>query len=136
MKYPQEIEQTGIKIANLSREINAIRGDMRELEIEQVGEVLSASDPETGKPLFTNDKQRDYALAVRLAEDGQYNALKANLAERELEKGIAAAKLERLRGEFKLHLIERQAEYIGLDAFESIAESLDKIATHGVGVKS
>jgi hypothetical protein len=108
--YPEQIEQTAINIANLAREINAIRSDMREIEIEQMGEVLSATDSATMKPLFSNDKQRDYALAVRLGDDGQYCALKVSLAERELEKGIAAAKLERLRAEFKLHLLDRQAD--------------------------
>src|SRR5437868_2861178 len=84
MNYPELIEQAAIDLAELTKEINAIRVDLREVEIEQLGEVLSASDPETQKPIFTNDKQRDYALAVRLQDDTRHQALRASLADREV----------------------------------------------------
>jgi hypothetical protein len=132
MHYPELIEAAACDVAELTKEINAIRIDMREIEIEQIGEVLSACDEASGKPIFTNDKQRDYALAARLQDHTQYRHLRATLADKEMEKGTTAARLERLRGEFKLHLIEASA---GSDWLSGIAESLDKIATNGVPVK-
>lgn len=114
MDYPAEIERTMVDLAHLARETSDIRGEMREIEIEQLSHVLSACDPETQKPLFTNDKQRDHALAVRLTEQAQYASLKASLAGKELEKGIMTAKLERLRGEFKEHLLDRQMQVAGV----------------------
>jgi len=95
--------------AELAKEIGDIRTDLRDIEIEQTIEVLTVKD-ESGKALFTNDKQRDTALATRLMEHPRHCKLKADLSERELERGIAAAKLERLKGEFKLHLLDRQEE--------------------------
>jgi hypothetical protein len=134
--YPELIEQAATDVAELTKEINAIRVEMREFEVEQLGEVLSASDEATGKPLFTNDKQRDYALAVRITDNATYQSLRASLADKELAKGIAQAKLERLRGEFKLHLLDRQEgiQAIG-EWLADIAEAMDKIATHGVATK-
>ena len=109
MNYPAEIEQTATRIAELVKEIGDIRTDLRDIETEQVVEVLTAKD-ESGKALFTNDKQRDTALATRLMEHPRHCKLKADLSEGELEKAIAGAKLERLRGEFKLHLLDRQEQ--------------------------
>lgn len=92
---------------------------MNEIEIIETLDIAATKTGE-GKPLYSNETTRTAALALRLLGNGDYTDLKEALARAERKRQELTARLERLRGEFKLALVERQAEIAAL-ASPSIA---------------
>ena len=60
-------------------------------------------EPTTGKRLFTNDKAREIEIRRRQRESAEWRLWAARLDDIEGQGRAAAAKLERIRGEFSLH---------------------------------
>lgn len=108
MSYPETIEQTALKLADTTQEITTLRERMNEIEIVETLDIAAAKNGE-GKPLYSNETTRSAALALRLVGNEDYTELKETLARAERKRQELTARLERLRGEFKLYLVERQA---------------------------
>ena len=72
---------------------------MRALELQIILDVTTAKDPETGKLLLTNEKQREAAIATTLAES-EIRELATELGDLEQDRLRLQARLERLRMSF------------------------------------
>jgi hypothetical protein len=105
--HPQEIELILCDVAELSARVAGIREDMRIVEMRALADVLSETS-EAGKPVYSNDKQRDVALTARLFADKEYRDWQYELRTLDLERQIKLARVERLRAEWNLYLIEQQ----------------------------
>lgn len=107
MEYPQQIEATFLEIALIDEELKQRRNAVRTIELEVTFDVTSAKD-ENGKLILTNEKQREGAIAKMLAEHEGYNQLAKQLSNLEHDRVVCQARLERLRMELKLHILEAE----------------------------
>jgi molecular chaperone GrpE (heat shock protein) len=78
------------------------------LELQITLDVTTAKDPTTGKLLLTNEKQRDAAIAQALADESEYAELAEQLSNLEQDRLRLQARLERLRMEFKVEMLEAE----------------------------
>lgn len=108
MNYPEQIEQTSLKLAETSQELASLREHLAGIEAIAVLDIASAKTPE-GKPLYSNDTTRSAALTLRLRDDSEAVEVKGMIERAEQKRSELFARLERLRGEFKLSLVEQQA---------------------------
>ncbi|HXG66560.1 MAG TPA: hypothetical protein VNO70_15780 [Blastocatellia bacterium] len=110
--YPKEIEALSLELAEATSDLAAVREQMEVEEMETLSTILHARD-EAGKPLYGNDKARDIARHRALRDSDTYRQYQ--LMERGLEarKAAIAAKLERLRKEFSIALLEFEATQLG-----------------------
>jgi hypothetical protein len=107
--YPELIEQTLIEIETWRQEIQDLRRVAAEIKETTRITILNAKN-EAGKALYSNDQARDAQLVAELAKDEMYQGAVSQLDKKEYQKAVSEARLERLRGEFKLYLIDRQQE--------------------------
>lgn len=107
MDYPARIESVSLTIAAKSREMADLRNKISLQESIATLEVLNAKD-EHSKPLYSNETARSAAIKLALAANPEYQELERKLAAIEMERAQGYASLERLRGEFKLYLLDRQ----------------------------
>jgi hypothetical protein len=108
MNYPHEIEKAITELSEKTFYIAELREAIDRIELEECALVLDEKD-EAGKPKYSNETARKAALAARMASHADYSQLKSLLKVAESSKALLGAKLERLRGEFKLHLLDRLA---------------------------
>ena len=78
------------------------------LELQITLDVTTAKDPESGKLLLTNEKQREAAIATTLAESEEYAELATELGNLEQDRLRLQARLERLRMEFRVEMLEAE----------------------------
>jgi hypothetical protein len=114
--YPEEIESAAKDVAGLTALRDVAREDLEEITDKITGEVLAATDPITGKPSFTNDRARDLAIRERCRASEEWRERSRRTEEAELKRAEAAARLERLRGEFSLQKLERRERVAAIDA--------------------
>lgn len=114
--YPQEIEEQAIALEQITRRRDEAREKMEEVTDLITRDVLNMVDAETGKLRFTNDKARDLAIRERQRASGEYQKWATIAANAEISRAEAAARLERLRGEFSLSKIERRERIAAIDA--------------------
>ena len=106
---PERIEQLALQQAAKSREVQDLREQISQRESAATLEILNARDEE-GRPLYTNETARNAALKLALAANTRYTELERRLVTVETERATLLANLERARNEFRLHLLDRQAE--------------------------
>ena len=111
--YPELIEQTLIEIETWRQEIQDLRRVTAEIKETKRITILNAKN-EAGKALYSNDQARDAQLVAELAKDEMYQGAVSQLDKKEYQKAVSEARLERLRGEFKLYLLDRQQEVMTL----------------------
>lgn len=110
--YPSAIEATAIahhaaaKTLEQRRELAALRA------CELKTEVLNAKN-EQGKPAYSNETARECAIADALASDQDYQSLIEEADQAERLKVELSAKLERLRAEYRVALIDYEADRLG-----------------------
>lgn len=104
----EQIESYLIQLEAVNQEIRDLRGNLALIEAEETFKIATEKDVETNKPLYPNDKLRDAALTQALALHAGYNSHADQLKEKEKSKVYLSAQIERLRGEFKLGLLDRQ----------------------------
>lgn len=76
-------------------------------------DVLTAKDKATSKALYTNDTARECAVNKLLSERDGYNDLKASERHIETVKAERNTRLDRLRKEFEIALLDWEAERLG-----------------------
>ena len=108
MNLPEEIENTFLELAAFDERIKQRRSRVRSLELQITLDVTTAKDPETGKLLLTNEKQREAAIANQLADSVEYDELATELGNLEQDRLRLQARLERLRMEFKVEMLEAE----------------------------
>lgn len=105
--HPTEIELILCDVAELSARLAGLREDMRIVEMRALAAVLAEVN-EAGKPVYSNDKQRDVALTALLFADKEYRDWQFEVRTLDLERQLKLARVERLRAEWNLYLIEQQ----------------------------
>ncbi|MEW6212285.1 MAG: hypothetical protein AB1631_28410 [Acidobacteriota bacterium] len=107
--YPEEIETALLKLADFNDQIADLRDELGKIEVREKMEILFARN-EDGKLRYTNDAQRELALELALGAIVEYVDWKDKLRQVERQREELKAHIERLRGEFKLALLDRQDE--------------------------
>jgi hypothetical protein len=108
MNLPEEIENTFLELAAFDERIKSRRARVRSIELQITLDVTTAKDPTTGKLLLSNDKQRESAVASALTEDSEYAEIAEQLSNLEQDRLRLQARLERLRMEFKVEMLEAE----------------------------
>lgn len=106
---PEQIEGTACLLATQTRALAESRERWAELEAAEVLAIAQAQNA-AGKPAFTNEAARHAELVLRLSRQPESRALKELMTETEAARQQTLALLERQRNEFKVALLERQAE--------------------------
>lgn len=114
--YPQEIEEQSNILDQITRRRDDARDHLEAVTDEITRMVLTETDPETGKPRHTNDKARDLAIRERQRASGVYQGWATAEREAEIERAVASARLERLRGEFSESKLQRRERIAAIDA--------------------
>jgi len=109
LDYPERIEAVSLTIAAKNREMTDLRNQLDLKQSAATLEILNAKD-EQARPLYSNETARTAAIKLALAANTRYQELERKLAAAEMDRAAAFASLERLRGEFKLYLLDRQQE--------------------------
>jgi ribosomal 50S subunit-associated protein YjgA (DUF615 family) len=115
MNYPELIEQTSLGLAEKARTVAELRERLAEIEAIETLAIANAKTSE-GKPQFSNEATRSAELVLRLGRNDDVVAIKRTLAQLEGERAKSSARVERMRGEFKIALLERQAEIATMNA--------------------
>jgi hypothetical protein len=112
-EYPEQIENAALALHEASQQLQSVREEIGRLECQVKAEVLTAKDGASGKVLYSNDTARDCAVNKLLSEHPGYNDLKASERQIEAVKAERSARLERLRKEFEIALLDYEAERLG-----------------------
>ncbi len=102
-----QIELAANDLAELNYQLQLDREALAALEAERSLQILDARN-DVGKPLYSNEMARANALTLQLRQHTDYQFRLANIRATEQERARLQASLERLRGLFKVELIERQ----------------------------
>lgn len=105
MNYPEEIEGTYLEIAATREQIKRRRAKIRSLEIDITVEATTAKGPDN-KLLLSNDLMRKAAVEKMVGESEEFSGLAEELGHLEQDEDRLQARLERLRLEVKLHILE------------------------------
>jgi hypothetical protein len=114
--YPQEIEEQSITLQQTTERRDEAKAHLEEITDVITGDVLRMTDPDTGKPAFTNDKARELGVRERQRASGEYQKWASILQTAEFERAAAAARLERLRGEFSESKLARRERVAAIEA--------------------
>jgi len=109
VNYPSDIEKTVLELAECNRQSAELRERLAATESLIIQDIAVAKTPE-GRPQFSNESVRAAELTLRMRDDAEATDIKAQIERGEMQRQQHLARLERLRGEFKIHLLERQAE--------------------------
>ena len=108
-EHPQKIEELQIELARVSAELQTIREEIGSREALLTLDVVTAKD-ESGKPLYSNESLRAAALTLAKEQSVELNELKIREKTLDQTRSEMFARLERLRLEFKLFLLDREFE--------------------------
>jgi len=115
MNYPEQIEDVALQLSQRTREVQDLREQVTLRESAATLEVLNARD-EQGRALYSNETARNAAIKLALSSNNNYQELERRLTAAETERSQLLARIERLRGEFRLHLLDRQQEIAAMGA--------------------
>ena len=102
-----QIELAANDLAELNYQLQLDREELTAIEAEISLQILDAKT-DVGKPLYPNETARANALTLQLRQHTDYQFRLTNIRATEQERARLQAGLERLRGLFKVELIERQ----------------------------
>jgi hypothetical protein len=101
LSLPGKMEEQKQKIRQL-REISTEKEQVRALKEAMImSEVVSETNPNTGKPAFSNDTARNTEKLRRLATDVEYQQIAKEAKESEMTVNAAQDELDGLYNEFK-----------------------------------
>jgi seryl-tRNA(Sec) selenium transferase len=106
-EHPEKIEQISLEIADLNERLQSLRERIGKHEALMTLEIVTAKD-EQGKALYPNESLRSAALVLSKDNSAELQSLIAEERETERRRAETFARLERLRLEFKLFLLDRQ----------------------------
>lgn len=109
INYPTHIEKASLDLAQVQREAATLRERFAEIESILTLEIANAKSAE-GKPHYSNEASRSAELTLRLRDNEDATEIKRMLERADESRNQKLARLERLRGEFKIHLLDKQAE--------------------------
>jgi hypothetical protein len=112
-EYPERIEDAALALHEISEQLQSVREGLGWIECQVKADVLMARDEAAGKALYSNDTARECAASKLLSEREGYNDLKASERRTEAVKAERSARLERLRKEFEIALLDYEAERLG-----------------------
>lgn len=112
-EYPEQIESAALSLHEVNEQLQSVREEIGQIEIQVKADVLTAKDEGTGKALYSNDTARECAVNKLFSERDGFNDLKASERHIEKVKAERSARLERLRKEFEIALIDLEAERLG-----------------------
>ena len=114
--YPQEIEEQSLAVTRLTSERDAAQEALAVSTDAIMRYVLTVLDPETGKPLYSNDKTRDLAVREKCRNSPDWTERDERLRLAELARAGSQARLERLRGEFSESKLARRERIVNMEA--------------------
>lgn len=115
MDYPERIEALAVQLAAKTREVQDLREQIGLRESSATLEVLNARDAEN-RPLHSNETSRNAAIQLALAASAKHQEAARRVAAAETERAGLQANVERLRNEFRLHLLDRQQEIAAMNS--------------------
>lgn len=107
--HPQQIEGLMCDVADMNSHIQAKREQLNIIEAAAQIEIYTAKDAD-GKLLFSNDNLRKANYTSLIAENKEYCEISHSLTTIERERLYHLAKIERLKLEFRLFLLDRETE--------------------------
>lgn len=107
MEHPQQIEKALNDIAFIDDQLRQRRQAIRKIELDVTLDIAGARG-EDGKLICTNEKQREGAIAKMLEESSDYRELGKGVGELERDRAALMARLERLRLEVRLEILEAE----------------------------
>lgn len=107
--YPKQIENLSVDVARWNHFIETTRAKISSIESRLQLEITTARTID-GKPVFTNDTARGAAFTKACDECDELQILIAERRTHEFTRAEKLAKLERLRLEFKLFLLDRHEQ--------------------------
>jgi len=112
LAYPAEIRRHQEAAAVARRAVEEARGELQLQESILMAEIVSATDPKTGKALFSNDAARRAELEKRKSTSADYQAAAKKLADAEEALRSAELEVEQLKHEFSAvrHAVDMQRE--------------------------
>jgi hypothetical protein len=111
-EYPARIEATSLALHVASKVLER-RRDLSSLHASDMKLEIVNAKTEAGRPLYSNETARECAVADALARDEEYQHFTEECDEAERLKVELAAKLERLRAEYRFALIDHEADRLG-----------------------
>ena len=111
-EYPSLIEATALALHVASKVLER-RRELSSLHASEVKLEIINARTEAGKPLYSNETARECAIADALARDEEFHHFIEECDEAERLKVELAAKLERLRTEYRITLIDHEADRLG-----------------------
>jgi hypothetical protein len=116
--YPAEIEAALVKLAEDNKELMAEKLLLSLIEARELLAITQERNTQ-GKALFGNEEMRAAALVIRLSESDEHFQTLTRITTIEIERANINAEIERLRGEFKLHLLNRREQIATKEAAAS-----------------
>lgn len=112
LAYPEQLRQHQEAAAAARRAVEEARGELQLQESILMAEIVSATDPKTGKALFSNDAARRAELEKRKSTSADYQAAAKKLADAEEALRSAELEVEQLKNEFSAirHAVDMQRE--------------------------
>ncbi len=100
MSYPKQIEQQQEAVKEAKQVVKEAEGELQLAESLLMAEIQIATDPRTGKAMFSNDTARKAELAKRQAGNEGYQSALQRLRDAESALGTAQFELDKLLNEF------------------------------------
>lgn len=107
--FPQQIENLRRDIAKTNFTIRSERERLNVIEAETHIDIATAKDVD-GKLIFTNDVMRRAGFVKAISQNQTHVVISQSVERLERDKDFQNALLEKLRLQFKLHLLELEAE--------------------------
>ena len=112
--FPELIEKTRLDLFVIAEQCFEVQQSQGFIVDELRAQIAVAVDGD-GKPRYSNEDKRKAALAEALIQTEVYQRLAVQLRGFEKEREFAAARLERLRGEFSLDKLQRREAITAAD---------------------
>ena len=100
LDIPAQIQAQQETVQLAKQAVEEAKGELQLAESLLMAEIQSATDPQTGKPLYSNETARRAELAQRQAGDKQYQDALQRLRDAESTLSAAQFELDRLYNEF------------------------------------
>ena len=122
LTLPAKIETQKAKIRQL-REVYSEKEQTRALkEAEIMEEINAETNPNTGKPLYSNEKAREAAKLRKMNTDSEYQQVARSAKDAEMAVNAAQDELDRLYDEFKANQFVAQIVGYEVALFANVNE--------------